>query len=579
MLNSEILILNDNNIITELENKSHSNKTKSSINFLTNNTIDSEFKNEILFLINSGYDRHKIMKVYLLLKPKNINEAVYFLSKYNNLYQHIFYPSKTNNCEICGGKKEEHIKININPKNSIINTNEENDSFENQIKNENITNICKVCEEGKEKDKINKCKYCKEILCNDCYYKHFQESILSAKNNIKCPNCDNILKEGEIIQKLYETSEDEKTETLKLINIYKKYILRFEILKDKNIRFCPIKDCDSYAKKEDDIFVECGKGHKFCFNCGKPWHKNKNCENKEEIDELFEEYKKKLNAKECPNCKINSYKTKGCNHINCTYCNVHWCWICKKQIEDVEEHYNDPKNECYSKMFDDNFNSNNICSKCLNEFENLTKNDNCEHFICDNCFINLVENLNIDTSIKEKISSIKCPIEGCEKGIINYEKLLNYLNIHNKDLYKVIKRNIARNFNFSIKNKFDYVNLLNNEIFNFFSYIIGFQCIYNHSSSSTFFCEILLFILIIFQLIIIAPFFGITSVIVNFQIITRELYYHEIKKFMELLGYNYIIYLNFIMFEILNVVNFFQIIMINIVYILVSLIISFLNNI
>ena len=62
------------------------------------------------------------------------------------------------------------------------------------------------------------------------------------------------------------------------------------------MRFCPIINCDSYAKRENenDNFVKCLKGHEFCFKCGKKWHKDKKCENEEEIDELFEKYKKNI---------------------------------------------------------------------------------------------------------------------------------------------------------------------------------------------------------------------------------------------------------------------------------------------
>ena len=111
------------------------NQTISS-NISSTSQLDNNCKNEILFLVNSGFDKHTIIKAYLLLKPKNISEAVYFLSKENNLYQHIFYSSKNypNNCKICGGKKKEHIPEMINLNNSILesNQNEEN-LFENGI--------------------------------------------------------------------------------------------------------------------------------------------------------------------------------------------------------------------------------------------------------------------------------------------------------------------------------------------------------------------------------------------------------------------------------------------------------------
>ena len=56
------------------------------------------------------------------------------------------------------------------------------------------------------------------------------------------------------------------------------------------MRFCPIINCDSYAKRENenDNFVKCLKGHEFCFKCGKKWHKDKKCENEEEIDKKMD---------------------------------------------------------------------------------------------------------------------------------------------------------------------------------------------------------------------------------------------------------------------------------------------------
>ena len=121
-----------------------------SSNISSSSKLDKTCKNEILFLINSGFDKHKIIKVYLLLKPKNISEAVYFLSKENNLYQHIFYSSKNypNNCKICGGKKNEHIPEMINLNNSILES--EENLVENGINiynNESKKKVCKICED------------------------------------------------------------------------------------------------------------------------------------------------------------------------------------------------------------------------------------------------------------------------------------------------------------------------------------------------------------------------------------------------------------------------------------------------
>jgi len=97
---------------------------------------------------------------------------------------------------------------------------------------------------------------------------------------------------------MYETSDQEKKEAEELINIFKKNIKNCEIINNKNLHCCPIIGCDSFAVKEEDIFVKCEKGHKFCINYEKQWYKNKKCENEEEIEKSFEEFKKNLIQKD-----------------------------------------------------------------------------------------------------------------------------------------------------------------------------------------------------------------------------------------------------------------------------------------
>ena len=57
-------------------------------------SLDEHTKRDILFLINSGYNKKSIIKLYLILKPTNISEAMEYLSNKDGLYQHIFYSSK-----------------------------------------------------------------------------------------------------------------------------------------------------------------------------------------------------------------------------------------------------------------------------------------------------------------------------------------------------------------------------------------------------------------------------------------------------------------------------------------------------
>ena len=48
-------------------------------------------------------------------------------------------------------------------------------------------------------------------------------------------------------------------------------------------------------------------------------------------EELYQEFiNSNKDVKKCPNeeCKKPIMKNKGCNHMQCFYCKVHFCWTC-----------------------------------------------------------------------------------------------------------------------------------------------------------------------------------------------------------------------------------------------------------
>ena len=67
--------------------------------------------------------------------------------------------------------------------------------------------------------------------------------------------------------------------------------MKNKILNNNNLLFCPIPDCEGYAKKNDSTTYNiCNKGHKFCVRCGEEWHRNGICPQEEKLDELFQKY-------------------------------------------------------------------------------------------------------------------------------------------------------------------------------------------------------------------------------------------------------------------------------------------------
>ena len=172
-------------------------------------------------------------------------------------------------------------------------------------------------------DEIEKNKLpCKHLFCNDCYLNFLQDKIKNNKvGKITCMKfkCTNEFDENFVISHLQQDQV--------LINKYKKFKLRNQLYSDENIKFCPIKNCESYAKKEgDNKYVTCLEGHQFCFQCSKPWHGTKKCQ--DEIDKDFKKWKKNKIIKRCPKCKFWTEKNMGCNHMTCPECKHEWCWFC-----------------------------------------------------------------------------------------------------------------------------------------------------------------------------------------------------------------------------------------------------------
>ena len=166
---------------------------------------------------------------------------------------------------------------------------------------------------------------CCNLFCNNCWLNYLKTLISESKvDNIKCMNhnCYYLISEEFVLKHI---SEDKN-----LIEKYKRFKKRVEIFKDKNKKLCPNPDCEIYLQKSEiSKYVECEFGHKYCFECLKPPHGNKPCDNN--IDTKFMNWKKGKRVKKCPRCQIYTEKNEGCNHMTCVNCKYQWCWLCEEQ--------------------------------------------------------------------------------------------------------------------------------------------------------------------------------------------------------------------------------------------------------
>ena len=379
--------------LQEVENKENENlnneeKADLDTSLTINDKFDPKFKGDMDTILSMGYDIKMIRKVYIFLKPNDINEALDYLSQQDGIYHHDFMErhGQKNKCFICGAPPANHInyeppqrksnpiiesirnsigysndKLNSNivnfnsngeDNNALLNEplivsakngkKEDNEKIEENEKNDTNEEIkeikekkeikisvpkkpvyCDLCLEEMVEEEIKQNNLpCNHLFCNDCYLNFLQDKIKNNKvGKITCMQfkCAHKFDENFIISHLQGDQL--------LINKYKKFKLRNDLYSDEDIKFCPIKDCESYAKKVgDNKYVTCLEGHQFCFQCSKPWHGNKKCQ--DEIDKDFKKWKKNKIIKRCPKCKFWTEKNLGCNHMTCPECKHEWCWFC-----------------------------------------------------------------------------------------------------------------------------------------------------------------------------------------------------------------------------------------------------------
>ena len=149
-------------------------------------SLEDHTKKDILFLIKSGYNKKAVIKLYLIIKPSHVSEAMEFLSKKNGLYQHVFYSSSknSNKCEICGNQREVHIE---ETEKTIISLNKSNQelSFVSVHNNQKIDEKfnsqqyeCRICEDSFPENQLNICQKCKSSFCSECLYEYAKEVLL-----------------------------------------------------------------------------------------------------------------------------------------------------------------------------------------------------------------------------------------------------------------------------------------------------------------------------------------------------------------------------------------------------------------
>lgn len=202
------------------------------------------------------------------------------------------------------------------------------------------------------------CRFCLYTFAND--YPHFRCN--SCRLNV-CQSCfiqwvSGKIKADNVGFTVLSCSCGNKIEYNTIKNIfpiddfikYDNALTRFALEKEKNIIYCPGKDCPNIfiKPKLKKTKRQCRKATcdhcetSFCCLCGdlytldhskmkcgeyKKW-KHENDDETKALEKFFKSERDRGYIKPCPNCKRNVEKKGGCSDMKCTNCDTRFCWIC-----------------------------------------------------------------------------------------------------------------------------------------------------------------------------------------------------------------------------------------------------------
>ncbi|KAF5369369.1 hypothetical protein D9758_002568 [Tetrapyrgos nigripes] len=112
-------------------------------------------------------------------------------------------------------------------------------------------------------------------------------------------------------------------------NIVEAAFLAHVHTRPKEFHYCPTPDClQVYRSAPKGTVIQCPSCLlRICPECHIEYHDGFECLDRDS-DQSFKEWVGAHDVKNCPGCKIPIERAEGCNHVTCTQCQSHICWVC-----------------------------------------------------------------------------------------------------------------------------------------------------------------------------------------------------------------------------------------------------------
>jgi hypothetical protein len=173
-----------------------------------------------------------------------------------------------------------------------------------------------------------------EILCPDVPTDVDERALLDNADEV---GCETLITKEMIFDLAAELGDDELPATFE----------RFEeMISDPHVRECPRTECNHRQKGNPRRpKMQCEAcDQQYCFAHATAHPSTQSCasyERQQRSATRANQQFVKGTTLNCPACKKPTTKAGGCNHMTCSECQAHWCWVCVREIKrgQVSKHY------------------------------------------------------------------------------------------------------------------------------------------------------------------------------------------------------------------------------------------------
>lgn len=182
------------------------------------------------------------------------------------------------------------------------------------------------------------------LTCGHSYCSKCLTSYLQSQSQNRIPDCLCFFRRGgtpcnkpishQLIRKLLKPEEEER--------LFRAIYLAYVHSRPQQFLHCPTPDCPTIYRPnlspsgngaDNENILRCPTCFvKICASCRVEYHEGTSCTDyqlqvKTELA-IIDQWKDELDIRDCPSCKMGLQKLEGCNHVQCTQCGVHICWLC-----------------------------------------------------------------------------------------------------------------------------------------------------------------------------------------------------------------------------------------------------------